>query len=97
MITFLELYNEIEFKIKQASLHLKSCNEELFKIREERDLLKIELEELKAENTLLLEKYNLLSITKTILKKEDKKETIKKINNLVREIDNCIMLLNRDK
>jgi hypothetical protein len=53
------------------------------------------LDELVKEVESLTEKNKILTITKTVLYKEDKKDTIKKINELVREIDNCIGLLNQ--
>jgi len=95
MDTFLSLYNELEFKIKQGALRLneyKNKNEEL---RNENQTLKIEINELIDKLSVLQEKYKLLTITKTVLNKEDKKETKKKINDLVREIDICIELLNK--
>ena len=95
MDTFLSLYNEVEYKIKQAALRLneyKSSNEEL---QNENRSLKIEINELKDKLSVLQEKYKLLTITKTVINKEDKKETKKKINDLVREIDICIELLNK--
>ena len=42
----------------------------------------------------LEEKLKLMTITQTILHKEDKTEPKRKITELVREIDNCIGLLN---
>jgi hypothetical protein len=53
------------------------------------------IETLEKDVETLTEKNKVLTITKTVLYKEDKKDTIKKINELVREIDNCIGLLNR--
>ena len=53
------------------------------------------VEELEKEVEKKKKKNKILTITKTVLYKEDKKDTIKKINELVREIDNCIGLLNQ--
>lgn len=95
MDSFLSLYNKIEYKIKQAIVQYNDCkreNEELkkenIKLREENKQLKVQLEENE-------EKYKLLTITKTILNKEDKKDIKKEINDLVREIDNCIEFLGK--
>lgn len=96
MASFLELYNGIEYKIKQASLRLREYSRKINELEEEVTTLKNEKEELKNSLEELKEKHNLFIITKTIAKKEDKTETKKKINDLVREIDNCIMLLNKE-
>ncbi|MEG2070904.1 MAG: hypothetical protein RR034_05975 [Bacteroidales bacterium] len=95
MASFLNLYNEIEYKIKQASLRLNERVGENLKLKEENDRIKAENEQLRLRIGTLEEKLKLITITKTVLNKEDKKETKKKISDLVREIDNCIGLLNR--
>ena len=95
MASFLSLYNEVEHKIRAAVILLneqKSENAKLKKLVEEQHN---RLEELEKEVESLNEKNKILTITKTVLYKEDKKDTIKKINELVREIDNCIGLLNQ--
>ena len=95
MASFLSLYNEVEHKIRAAVILLneqKSENVKLKKLVEEQHN---RLEELEKEVESLNEKNKILTITKTVLYKEDKKDTIKKINELVREIDNCIGLLNQ--
>ncbi len=96
MASFLKLYNEIEYKIKQAEVRLKEYRQDIESVRSQNRQLAEENERLNAQVADLQEKYNLLTITKTILKKEDKIETKKKINDLVREIDNCIGFLNND-
>lgn len=96
MASFLKLYNEIEYKIKQAEVRLKEYRQDIESVRSQNRQLAEENERLNAQVADLQEKYNLLTITKTILKKEDKIETKKKINDLVREIDNCISFLNND-
>lgn len=96
MASFLKLYNEIEYKIKQAEVRLKEYRQDIESVRSQNRQLEEENERLNAQVADLQEKYNLLTITKTILKKEDKIETKKKINDLVREIDNCIGFLNND-
>ena len=93
MASFLNLYNEVEYKIKQAALRLEEYTKNIEELHAENERLKSEVDTLNSKVEVLQEKYNLLTITKTILKKEDKLETRKKINDLVREIDNCIMLL----
>jgi hypothetical protein len=95
MASFLTLYHQIETKL----LKIKQIVEEK---TEENKLLKIDIahalekiDRLENENLLLNEKNKILTITKTALYKEDKKQTEKKIEKLVRDIDHCMELLNR--
>ncbi len=95
MASFLSLYSDIEHNIKQAVALIAEKSEENRKLKEEIEEQNKEIERLQNELLSLKEKHKLLTITNTVLYKEDKKETIKKINEYVREIDNCIELLNR--
>jgi hypothetical protein len=95
MAAFLTLYHQIEtklIKIKQVIEEKieenKSLKNELLTALERIELLENEVE-------LLSEKNKILTITKTALYKEDKKQTEKKIEKFVRDIDHCIELLNR--
>lgn len=94
MASFYTLYNDIEYKIKQAQLRLKDIRQENKKLREENEQLKSANEQLTNAVKELDEKIKLMTITQTIIKKEDKTETKRRITELVREIDNCIGLLN---
>ena len=95
MASFLSLYNEVEHKIRTAVLLLQEQKRENLKLKELVDEQAKRIEVLEEDVQSLNEKNKILTITKTVLYKEDKKDTIKKINELVREIDNCIGLLNR--
>ena len=95
MASFLSLYGDIEQNIKQAIALIAEKSEENRKLKEEIEEQNKEIKRLQNELQSLKEKQKLLTITNTVLYKEDKKETIKKINEYVREIDNCIELLNR--
>jgi len=95
MASFLSLYNEVEHKIRAAVILLNEQKSENVKLKKLVDEQHNRLEELEKEVESLNEKNKILTITKTVLYKEDKKDTIKKINDLVREIDNCIGLLNQ--
>ena len=95
MASFLSLYNEVEHKIRAAVILLNEQKSENVKLKKLVDEQHNRLEELEKEVDSLNEKNKILTITKTVLYKEDKKDTIKKINDLVREIDNCIGLLNQ--
>jgi len=95
MASFLTLYHQIEsklIKIKQVAEERAEENKTL-KANLTNALEKIT--QLEHEVTLLNEKNKILTITKTALYKEDKKQTEKKIDKLVRDIDHCIELLNR--
>jgi len=95
MASFLSLYNEVEHKIRAAVILLNEQKSENVKLRQLVEEQNNRLDELVKEVESLTEKNKILTITKTVLYKEDKKDTIKKINELVREIDNCIGLLNQ--
>jgi len=95
MASFLTLYHQIEtklIKIKQV-VEEKIAENKTLKANLNTALEKIE--RLEKEVNLLNEKNNIITITKTALYKEDKKQTEKKIEKLVRDIDQCIELLNR--
>ena len=95
MDSFLSLYNQVEYKIKQATLQFNECKKENKELKEENLRLQEELKRLKLQLQDNEEKYKLATITKTILNKEDKKDIKKEINDLVREIDNCIEYLGK--
>jgi len=95
MDSFLKLYHQLEEKlikikhvVEEKSVENKTLTIQLNHTTER-------LKQLEDENDLLNEKNRILTITKTVLYKEDKKQTEKKIDKLVRDIDNCIELLNR--
>jgi len=95
MASFLTLYHQIESKL----IKIKQVNEE--KIEENKTFKNHltaaleKVEQLEKEVELLCEKNKILTITRTALYKNDKKQTEKKIEKLVRDIDYCIELLNR--
>lgn len=95
MASFLSLYNEIEHKIRVAVTSLNEIKIENRQLKTQLIEQQERLESLEKTVETLTEKNKVLTITKTVLYKEDKKDTIKKINEIVREIDNCIGLLNR--
>jgi chromosome segregation ATPase len=94
MASFLTLYHQIEtklFKIKQV---VEEKTEENKALKSNLTTALDKIEKLENENRLLNDKNKILTITKTALYKEDKKQTEKKIERLVRDIDHCIELLN---
>ncbi|MCQ2272160.1 MAG: hypothetical protein MJZ72_05155 [Bacteroidales bacterium] len=94
MASFLSIYNDIEYKIKKAKIRLIEVRKENQQLKERNEKLSSENEDLKKKVDELQENIKLMTITQTIIKKEDKTETKRKITELVREIDNCIKLLN---
>jgi regulator of replication initiation timing len=96
MKSFSSLYCEIEQKIQDSIHHLEAKHAENQALKIENEHLKIEKKNLRKEIDDLKEKNKFLQLSKSIIKKEDKSEIRKTINDLVREIDNCITLLNKE-
>ena len=95
MASFSNLYDEIVYKVKKATIRIQEYQLEVERLQKENEYLKKEVEICKEKLESTQEKHDLLAITQTLLQKEDKKRVQKKINDLVREIDNCVMLLKR--
>jgi len=95
MPSFLTLYHQIETKLIRIKQVVEEKIEENKSLKNELSTALEKIERLEKEVNLLNEKNNILTITKTALYKEDKKQTEKKIEKLVRDIDQCIELLNR--
>ncbi len=94
MASFSQHCNNIEYALKDSIIRLTEYQKEVQLLREENAQLKKQLEEEQQEKNGWREKHNLVTITHTLLKKEDKTEVKKEINELVREIDNCIGFIN---
>jgi len=95
MASFLKLYHQIETKLIKIKQVVVEKTEENRTLKAELAAALDKINKLENENLLLNEKNKILTITKTALYKEDKKQTEKKIEKLVRDIDHCIELLNR--
>ena len=95
MASFLKLYHQIETKLIKIKQVVVEKTEENTTLKAELAAALDKINKLENENSLLNEKNKILTITKTALYKEDKKQTEKKIEKLVRDIDHCIELLNR--
>ncbi|MBQ6072240.1 MAG: hypothetical protein IKQ75_09715 [Bacteroidales bacterium] len=93
MASFESLYNKIEYNVKAAALRMAELRKENEMLQEEVELLRQQQQGLRKQLADMEEKIKLTIITKTILDKEDKKETKRQIQDWVREIDNCITLL----
>jgi len=95
MASFLTLYHQIESKLVRIKQVVEEKTEENKALKVNLTTALERIEQLEHEVAQLNEKNKILTITKTALYKEDKKQTEKKIEKLVRDIDHCIELLNR--
>jgi len=95
MAAFLTLYHQLETKLVKIKQVVEEKVEENKSLKTNLTTALKRIEMLEKEVHLLNEKNNIITITKTALYKEDKKQTEKKIEKLVRDIDYCIELLNR--
>ena len=95
MASFLTLYHQIESKLIKIKQVVEEKTAENKTLKTDLTAALERIEQLENEVELLNEKNKILTITKTALYKEDKKQTEKKIDKLVRDIDHGIELLNR--
>jgi predicted nuclease with TOPRIM domain len=94
MASFLTLYHQIETKLIKIKQVVAEKTEENKTLQTNLTTALNKITKLENENLLLNEKLKILTITKTALYKEDKKQTEKKIEKLVRDIDHCMEFLN---
>ncbi|MEM9052996.1 MAG: hypothetical protein AAGC47_13160 [Bacteroidota bacterium] len=89
-------YDSIKDKLlKVKSKHVK-LNEEINSLKEKSSSLEAELKEVKSRNQSLEKENSRLKLAKTLVStSSDKAEMKFKVNEMVREIDKCIALLNR--
>lgn len=85
----------IEFKVRKLIGQTGVLQEENKKLREELNTLKSEIEILESIITEQHEKLKTLKLAKSLNKEEKRTDVKLKINELVREIDHCIGLLNK--
>jgi predicted nucleic acid-binding Zn-ribbon protein len=92
----LDIIVELQNKINTLIDRYKSLKEQVGVLNEEKERLVSELDKANENYRVLEEKYNNLKLTGTILAETgDPGEAKKRINQIVREIDKCIALLNR--
>lgn len=89
------LIAEIEFKVRKLIGQTGVLQEENLKLREEVVVLKSEIETLESIINEQQEKLKTLKLAKSLNKEEKRTDVKLKINELVREIDHCIELLNK--
>ncbi len=85
----------IEYKVRKLIGQTGILQEENKQLSNEVKLLKSEIEMLEARVSELQEKQKTLKLAKSLNKEEKRTEVKLKINELVREIDHCIGLLNK--
>ena len=93
MASFLSIYNDIEQKLAETSLQLTGLQEEIKKLQKENESLKQQAAargETRTEN--IEHTINQINTTNNDTIYKIKKE----INEIVREIDNCIGILNAE-
>lgn len=88
------LMSGIEFKTHQLIKQVKALKHENAEVKKELDLLIKSDQENKEKIKYLEEKNKILRIAKTI-EGEDKTKAKLRINELLREVDRCIALLNK--
>lgn len=94
MSEFENKYGELEKKLTGIVMRLNDYQQVINNLKEENSSLQTKLADVEAEMTEWKNKQQILGVTQSILKKEDKAELKKEINRLVREIDYCIGFIN---
>ncbi len=95
MASFESLYNTIEYNVKEALVKDAGLKRQNADLHRQIEILRAEREELEKRLSDMESKMKILTITNTILSKEDKQKTKKQINDWVREIDRCVAMLSK--
>jgi predicted RNase H-like nuclease (RuvC/YqgF family) len=85
----------IEYKVRKLIGQTGILLEENNQLKTEVNTLKAEIEKLESKVFELQEKQKTIKLAKSLNKEEKRTEVKLKINELVREIDHCIGLLNK--
>lgn len=89
-----QLVTDIERKINEVISQCQSKDTEISRLIGELSHMKQTIEDLLSRVKILEEENNILKIAHTLTSGTDTTDTKKQINQLVREIDHCISLLN---
>ncbi len=89
--------SEIEVKIRKLIALKNQLEEENSKLVRHNEDLQLELEMLMTENTELKEKINKLVIVNVLGNDKEVGESRQLIKALVKEIDNCVAMLNSEQ
>ena len=100
MASFLTLYNDIEDKLRKTSSQLVELQDNIQKLQKENETLKRQaavMEKMRIESMENINTQYNTQIHNTNIQNDDKIYKIKEeISEIVREIDNCIGILNAE-
>lgn len=89
------LVTGIDYKIRKLIESVKTIENENVKLKHKIEELSTTISNQKTEITELQDRIKILKLAKSLNKEESKTEVKLKINELLREIDNCVRLLNK--
>ena len=89
------IINELKTKVKKLIDLYESSRKEIIQLQEDNNKLSNQLKQKEAEYKHLEEKYSRLELAKSLASTDSAHDAKIKINRIVREIDNCIALLNK--
>lgn len=99
MTSFLSIYNDIENKLRETSSQLIELQEEIKKLKQENETLKRQsavMQKMKGGCQDETENINTQPYTKNTNHSETIYKLKEEISEIVREIDNCIGILNEE-
>lgn len=99
MTSFLNLYNDIEDKLRKTSSQLIELQEKIQKLQQENETLKRQaavMEKMRTEWPKIDENINTQSYTNNTKDNDTIYKIKEEISEIVREIDNCIGILNAE-
>lgn len=89
------IVSSLQSKVEKLVIQHKKAMEDIKQLKEENGFLRKNMIQEKNKIKELEEKYKVVKLAKSLNQENDKSTDIKlKINELVREIDKCIALLN---
>ncbi|MBP5400643.1 MAG: hypothetical protein J6Y35_03325 [Bacteroidales bacterium] len=96
MASFLHIYNDIEQKLAKATLQLIELQEVIKRLQTENEALKLQAAKKEANKQEELENINTQIDTQNKTNNDTIYKIKEEINEIVREIDNCIGILNAE-
>ena len=96
MASFLTLYNDIEDKLRKTSSQLVELQVKIQRLQEENETLKRQAAVMEKMRIEPIENINIQSYTKNTKDNDTIYKIKEEINEIVREIDNCIGILNAE-
>ena len=96
MTSFLSIYNDIEDKLRKTASQLIDLQEEIKKLQQENESLKRKVAVMEKIGTGETENINTQSYTTKNNNNDTTYKIKEEISEIVREIDNCIGILNAE-